>query len=396
MTDHYAAGTAPRLDPTAEEMLVTRLLGFVRLVRDHGFAVGVREGLDTLRIAKRGLLLDPQRLRWGLRSLLCSNLDEWRRFDALYDAYWRPVRRTTRVEPSPGAPLDGRDELAGGGRGGDVTAADQPQPGDEAGAAAGGARGGASHREAEAAADFRFLADARQMRRMEQLVERLAQRMRRRILRRQRVARDGRRVHLRRTLRRSLRYGGTPLELAFRRRRRQLPRLIVLLDVSRSMSLYSFLFLRFARGLLGAFHDAQAFVFHTRLVPVSEALREADLVRVKDKLAIIALGWSGGTRIGECVQAFNREHAPRLLNSRAVVVIVSDGLDTGAPALLAGELKRMRRRARRIVWLNPLLGRDGYEPRAGAMQAALPFLDVFAPAHSLESLEALEAQLVSV
>jgi uncharacterized protein with von Willebrand factor type A (vWA) domain len=232
------------------------------------------------------------------------------------------------------------------------------------------------------------------MREMEQLVERLALKMRRRLLRRQRFARHGQRVHLRRTIRKSLRYGGTPLDLVFRQRRRVLPRLILLLDVSRSMSLYSYLFLRFARGVLGAFRDAHAFVYHTRLVPVTEVLRERNIDAVKEKLALISLGWSGGTRIGECAQTFNQQHAQKIVNSRSIVVMVSDGYDTGAPELLAEQLQRIRRRARKLIWLNPLLGRDDYQPTAAGMQAALPFVDVFASAHSLESLKALESQLV--
>lgn len=167
----------------------------------------------------------------------------------------------------------------------------------------------------------------------------------------------------------------------------------MLTDVSRSMSLYSYLFLRYARGLLDAFDDARAYVFHTRLVPVTEALRERDDARLKDKLAVLSLGWAGGTRIGESLHEFNRQHARGLLNRRTLVIVVSDGLDTGPPALLAAELAAIKRRTRKLIWLNPLLGRAGYEPRAGGMAAALPYIDVFAPAHSLESLAALEPQL---
>jgi uncharacterized protein with von Willebrand factor type A (vWA) domain len=275
-----------------------------------------------------------------------------------------------------------------------VAEADQPQFGDAGDAGEGGARGGASLLEKTSGTDFRFLSDARLMREMEQLVERLARKMRRRLLRRQRIARHGQRVHLRRTIRKSLRYGGTPLELVFRQRRRKLPRLILLLDVSRSMSLYSYLFLRFARGVLGAFRDAQAFVYHTRLVPVTEVLRERNIDAVKEKLALISLGWSGGTRIGECTQSFNQQYAQKIVNSRSIVIMVSDGFDTGAPELLAEQLQRIRRRARKLIWLNPLLGREDYQPTAAGMQAALPFIDVFASAHSLESLKALESQLV--
>ncbi|MGD8958136.1 MAG: VWA domain-containing protein, partial [Chromatiaceae bacterium] len=186
--------------------------------------------------------------------------------------------------------------------------------------------------------------------------------------------------------------GGIPMELVYRRRCRRQPRLILIVDVSRSMSLYSQVFLRFARGVVNAFRDASAFAYHTRLVPVTEALRQTDLMRMRSSLALISQGWSGGTRIGECLQQFNDDYA-RLLNSRSVVIIVSDGLDTGEPAALAAELARIQQRCRKLVWLNPLLGREGYEPRTRGMLAALPYIDLFAPAHNLQSLQALEPVL---
>ena len=113
---------------------------------------------------------------------------------------------------------------------------------------------------------------------------------------------------------------------------------------------------------------------------------------MRSSLALISQGWSGGTRIGECLAQFNDDYA-RLLNSRSVVIIVSDGLDTGEPTALAHELARIQRRCRKLIWLNPLLGREGYEPRTRGMLAALPHIDLFAPAHNLQSLQALEPVL---
>jgi len=116
---------------------------------------------------------------------------------------------------------------------------------------------------------------------------------------------------------------------------------------------------------------------------------------VRESLALISLGWSGGTRIGESLQRFAQDYATRM-NSRTVFIIVSDGLDTGEPALLARQLANIQRHCRKVVWLNPLLGREGYEPKTGAMLAALPHIDVFAPAHNLQSLLALEPLLSSL
>lgn len=382
--------------PTVADVLVRRMIEFIRLARANGFRVGIQEELDALRVAQHCHLLEQRSLRWGLRALLCTESREWHRFDALYEAYWHGANRSAQVKPSGAARLDTQDALGDGISGARVVETDRPQSGDAGNDTAGAARSGASHREALRQTDFRFLTDAQQLREMEHLVERLARRMRRHLTRRQRLSHEGRRIHMRASIRNSLQYGGTPLELVFRQRRRQLPRLILLLDVSRSMSLYSYLFLRFARGIVAAFRDADVFVFHTRLVPVTEALRERDIHKVKQKLAVLSAGWSGGTRIGECLQRFNQRHAGRILNTRSVVMIMSDGFDTGPPEFLAAQLERIKRRARRIIWLNPLLGRDGYQPLAGGMQAALPWIDVFAPAYNLDSLQALEPQLTNL
>ena len=379
------------------ESLLNRLLGFLRLMRSNGYHIGIQEEMDVMKMAELNGLLEPRRIRWGLRALLCSCSDDWQRFDELFDTYWKPANRTREQRSSYAKKIDRKNGLGGQQSGGSqVSESDHAEQGDDSDAGDGGSKGGASTQEALARTDFRLLADEEQMREMERLVERLAKQMRRRMTRRQHVQQQGRRIHLRRTIRSSLRYGGTPLALAFTKRQQQLPRLILLLDVSRSMSLYSFLFLRFARGIIEAFKDADAFVYHTRLVHVTDALHERDMTRAKEKLALLSAGWSGGTRIGECLQMFNRDYGRRIVNSRSVVMIVSDGYDTGEPEMLVQQLRELKQRARKIVWLNPLLGRDGYEPIARGMQAALPLLDLFASAHNLESLLQLESDLMKL
>ncbi|MDH5424159.1 MAG: VWA domain-containing protein [Gammaproteobacteria bacterium] len=385
-------------DFVLEDTLLDRLLGFLQHLRSNGFHLGIQEELDVMKIADSGALLQQKRLRWGLRALLCSCTDDWQRFDRLFDTYWKPANSKREQAASYAKKMDSKKGLDGGqpGGGGEAAEADHAEEGDDSDAGDGGSKGGASLQESFARSDFRQLSDESQMREMELLVERMAKKMRRRMTRRQRLQRQGSKINLRKTIRNSLRYGGTPLELAFMKRKQQAPRLILLLDVSRSMSLYSFLFLRFARGIVEAFKDADAFVYHTRLVHVTDALRERDMTKAKEKLALMSSGWSGGTRIGECLQMFNRDYGRRIVNSRSIVMIVSDGYDTGEPQQLTQELQQLKQRARKIVWLNPLLGRDGYEPIAEGMKAALPLLDLFASAHNLESLMKLESSLMKL
>jgi uncharacterized protein with von Willebrand factor type A (vWA) domain len=167
----------------------------------------------------------------------------------------------------------------------------------------------------------------------------------------------------------------------------------VLLDVSGSMRLYSRYFLAFLRGLIGRWLKADAFLFHTRLVRVSEALSERDPSRAMARLSLLAEGFGGGTKIATSVKMFNDRFAKETLGSRAVVIVISDGYDTDPPEALAAQLARLKRRARRLVWLNPLLGWKDYAPVARAMAVALDYIDCFAAAHSLASLAALEGEL---
>jgi uncharacterized protein with von Willebrand factor type A (vWA) domain len=387
VTDASAVDPRAGAAATTVPVLAGRIVEFVRLVRAHHFRVGVQESIDAVNVASCMDIVDPLQLRWGLRSLLCSNAADWARFDQLFDRYWQhPNTRGVQIRASGSI---GRPDPGG-------LPDRQKHPPDESQGERsrdGTLRVGASRRDAVTRSDFRLAQLNQDAHQLEQWIDDLARRMRKRLLRRHRIHSRGHRIHLRRTVRRSLPYGGLPLDLMFQQRRRELPRLVLITDVSRSMNVYSYFFLRFARGLLDAFKDAEAFVFHTRLMHATDTLRERDGHRLKEKLAWIAAGWGGGTRIGESLQAFNRQYAARLVSSRSFVFIVSDGYDTGEPELLAEQVRRLRRRAKRVVWLNPLLGREDYTPQAGGMQAALPHLDLFASAHNLESLMKIERML---
>jgi uncharacterized protein with von Willebrand factor type A (vWA) domain len=371
----------------AAPVLSGRIVEFVRLARAQHFRVGIQESKDTLDIAARVDLLDQRQLRWGLRSLLCSNAADWARFEKFFDSYWHSANRRQVEFPgstdSAAAPSYAARE-----------ALPEALRSDDSGDCL--ERVGASNRDTLTRSDFvlsQLNADTREL---EQWIEQVARRMRKRLLRRHQINASGQRLHMRRTVRRSLRYGGVPLDLILQQRRRELPRLVLITDVSRSMNVYSYFFLRFARGIIDAFKDTEAFAFHTRLIHVTDTLKERDSHRLKEKLAWISAGWGGGTRIGECLQTFNRDYARRLVSSGTYVFIVSDGYDTGEPELLAEQVRQIKRRARRVIWLNPLLGREDYSPSAEGIRAALPYLDLFAPAHSLESLMKIEDMLVKL
>jgi uncharacterized protein with von Willebrand factor type A (vWA) domain len=372
------------VESSLEARAGARLTGFAGFLRANGFAVGGGDGAQVLETAQRVGVLDPHILRWSLQALLCGRADEWRRFDELFDAWFLPPNQWKSPEPR---------EADGPGLGGgcsDAAAGEQTAEDDESMRP----RDAASRLEALSSADFRTLIEREHALDVEALMRRFARRLKHLQLRREARARQGRRLDLQSTIRRSVASGGTPFGLVWKKHRRVRPRLVLLLDVSRSMVLYSFFYLRLARALSGELADVHSFIFHTRVTGVSEALRDPDPWRAQERLHLIAQGWAGGTRIGDSIAQFNREHAARLVHSRTAVIILSDGYDTGEPEILSAALGQLRRRARRIVWLNPLSNRPGYAPICQGMQAAMPHLDLLAPGADLASIAAVLPKIV--
>ena len=190
----------------------------------------------------------------------------------------------------------------------------------------------------------------------------------------------------RRTLRESLRRGGEVLSLATRTHRRKQRDLVLLCDISGSMDRYSRLLLQFVHTVRHSVGRVEAFVFGTRLTRITRQIRHRDIREALDDVAANVADWAGGTRIGECLRTFNLRWANRVLGRGAIVLIISDGWDRGDIDLLAAEMQRLQRSAYRLIWLNPLLGSSRYRPQTVGMQAALPYIDNFLPAHNLHSL----------
>ena len=385
--------TSAAIDPG--NALRARLTGFTGFLRANGFGVGGSDSANALEAAAHVGILDPDLMRWSLKTMLCGRGDEWRRFDELFDAYFLPPNRKVWFESRDSGAGQADNTPAGGARDGSealpTTQAGKAAVADDEG---GAAKHGASREESLSSTDFRDLNRRDDVRDIEALMRRFARRLKHLQLRREARSRRGRWLDLPGTIRRSVECGGTPLRLAWKDRRRIRPRLVLLLDVSRSMSLYSFFYLRLARALCSELADVHCFIFHTRITGVSEALRDPDPWRSQERLHLLSSGWAGGTRIGECLHGFNREHATRLVHSRTGVIIVSDGYDTGEPELLAKSLTDLRRRARRIIWINPLAGRSGFTPTSRGMQAALPQLDLLAPGADLASIEHMLPQII--
>jgi len=203
----------------------------------------------------------------------------------------------------------------------------------------------------------------------------------------------GRIPDLRRTLRRSLRTEGELLRRSWRRRTKRPRRLVLFLDVSGSMAGYSRALLQFAHAVARGAQKVEVFCFGTRLTRLTDALRGRDPDGALARAAEAVLDWDAGTRIGDSLRDFHRAWGPRNVARGALVIICSDGLERGDPGVLAAQMARLSRLAHRIVWVNPLQGDSRYQPLAGGMRAALPFVDHLVSGHDLASLEALAALL---
>ena len=378
-----------------------RLAGFVMTLRGAGFVIGQAEAQDAARLiaaplgraARKPARRDAGFVRFaplGLRALrraVRRLLARAGRQASRQDRRARALPRARRAGSSMARARAAREMMRRMWATQPLWAPPLKAEGDE---------GGASAHDALATKDIAALIGERERAGAADLAERLARAMRARLTRRERARRRGRRLDLRATIRLSVARGGEPVDLKFRRRKIKPLKLVALLDASGSMETYVSFFTRFLHAVTQVFRESEAFFFHTRLAHVSSALKERDPARALDRLALMAAGVGGGTKIGECLTAFNRRHARRLIHSRTCVMIFSDGYDTGPPELLQSALRDLRRRCKRIVWLNPLTGRDGFSPSARGMQAALPYLDLFAPAHNLESLAALEPYLARI
>jgi uncharacterized protein len=381
-------------------LVSTKLAAFLRTLRDNGFPVGLAEGQDAATLMTAGYAAKPGLLRSAFKHLFSARKSDWEKFDGIFEAFWlgRRVRsRSVTVGSAKAANNPSLKSLqdASARQTGNPSATDQIPAGNDApeGRGGEGRMEGASRAENLAEIDFRKMADPEQIEQAHAAAAQLAKAMRTRLTRRDLARRRGYRLDLRRTIHNNISHGGVPIDLVKRQRKPKPLRLVILLDASGSMSMYTAVFLRFIHGVLDQFREAEAFLFHTRLAFVSGAMKEKDAGRALDRLSLLAQGAGGGTKIGESLQTFNRWHAARVIHSRTVVMIVSDGYETGDAKLLGREMAALGKRCRRIVWLNPMMAWEGYAPEAAGIKAALPHVDLYAPAHTLQSLTALEPYL---
>jgi len=365
------------------------IVEFCHFARERGLSSGVQETLGALEAAAALGVDNKEELKFGLRSILCASKEDWDLFEEFFQTFWRG----SVPEPSPNATKRSRKETTPRVGGHNPTSLMSTSSPDDVSSEKGGSQAvtGASARERLTKADFSTLLHD-DMANLEQISRRLFKQMSRRLARRRRSGPRGQ-IDLRKTIRRNISRGGEPMNLRYRERKPRPHRLVTLLDISGSMSPYSLFLVKFLYALQQNFRHVDTFLFSTSLVEITNLFRTQRLQDALHALSQQPAGWSGGTSIGGSLRDFNQLHRGKLRPTDTLFVILSDGWDTGDPDILAAELRVVRRRVRKLIWLNPLLGLKDFQPITSGMSAALPHIDVFAPAHNLDSLLALEKHL---
>jgi uncharacterized protein with von Willebrand factor type A (vWA) domain len=379
------------LSATPAADLLSATVRFCRFLRARGLLVTAAESRDALRALEAVDLGDRGEVHRALRTVLASRLEDFPIFDAAFDLFWgrlgqaaSPVDAATGEDGTPPGPVEAHFPRA---KDAALDFAQWADMDDGEGEPVG--LPGVSDLDALGGKDFSTF-EAAELAEVERLAMQIARRLATRRSRRLRPSRRRGRVDLRRTVRWSL-SRGEPVELARRERKIQKTKLVVLCDVSGSMDLYSRLLVQFLFALQNQLGRMETFVFSTRLLRITEELKGASYRTVLSRLGDVR-EWSGGTKIGESLRAFTLGWR-HLLDRDTVVIILSDGWDTGDPVILSDALIAMRRRAGKLIWLNPLLGSPDYQPLTQGMVAALPHVEAFLPAHNLDSLRALARHL---
>lgn len=377
-------GADPGTGPGGEAegvAFVRNLVGFGRVLRRGGIPVAPEQLSDLARALALVGIEDRETVRRTARALLVNRREDLQAFDFLFHSFWRhpedtlpsrPAARRRRPDPS----AQGRFTIATWGAFRDRSLP-EVDTSDRSGTW--------SAEESLQGKAFSEMSDE-ELDAVRRMMETIRWSLPERRTRRRVAARGGETIDLRRVLREAARTGALPAVLPRRRRTWRRRPLVLIADISGSMERYSRVVLQFFHTLLRSLPGTEAFVFGTRLTRITPELRVRNIDRAIEDAARQVVDWAGGTRIGEALGEFNRRWARRVLRRGAIVVILSDGCDRGAPDLLARELRHLALRCHRLVWLNPHLGHAEYAPRAAGMAASLPYIDDFLPARDLRSL----------
>ena len=383
----------------------SRLLDFNHHMFGHGFNTSFDQATQSLEGLQHIDLSKIQEWKNALKSIYCYNFETFEKFDELFDSFWtNEGRKKTNVQRQNNnknnKTINTRSILAPPEQGtldNDSTNKSMTNNENDMEVSSNAvSKITASFIENKKKTDLKELIDSDLQKRIHSAVLKIAKSIKHKRSRRLLADRKGAKLDLRKIVSKSLAYEGYPIKLYKKSKPKKPMRIVSILDISGSMKVYSQIFLTFVKGLVGVDQSADVYLFHTRLMRVTEYLKENDTLNAVNRISLLTEGFSGGTKIGKSLKEFNNIYSKNNVNGRTVVIIISDGYDTGNPKIVSQELEKLKKRNCKIIWLNPLLGWENYEPVASSMKEASPYLDLFAPCSTIEDLENLEKELCVV
>lgn len=379
--------------PTASGHLLQNIVYFGRLLRGVDIEVTPTQVVDLVDALKYIDLGQREDVKNSARAILIGRPDHLPLFDQAFDLFWQARESNQLAQMDLGRPIarpqSKQKEAAPLNKAGDDTPereTDEPLVEEIITYSAS---------ELLRQKDFAEL-DADELAEVERLIQAMQWQLERRRTRRKTRLSRNLYLDLRRTFRHNLRYGGEPLKLCWQGRKFKRRPLVVISDISGSMERYARILLKFIYAISNGLDNVEAFGFGTRLTRISPQLRHRNIDVALDEAVSLMQDWGGGTRIGESLKIFNYDWGRRVLGQGAIVLIISDGWDRGEIDLLKREMERLQLSCQRLIWLNPHLGSDNYEPLTRGIQAALPHIDNFLPVHNLVSLKQLGDLLESL
>jgi len=383
-----------RPDQSPNGRLTENIMHFARLLRAAGLPVGPGKVLDAANAVTQVGIADRSDFYWTLHAVFVNRRDQREIFDQAFHVFWRNPKLLERMmslalpsqianDDEEGEALSPRLAEALSKTNQHDVASQTEDPEQQFDAVMTW-----SQDEVLSELDFEKMT-TEEMEAARSMMRRLTLPIIEFPTRRYRATPRGTRTDIRAMLRNSLRYGGDFIPMKRKSRVRRPPPLVVLCDISGSMERYSRMLLHFLHALTNDRDRVHTFLFGTRLTNVTRCLRQRDVDMALEAVADSLDDWSGGTRIGYCLTQFNRDWSRRVLGQNAVVLLISDGLDRDAGTGLKVEMERLHKSSRKLIWLNPLLRYDAFEPKSQGIKAILPYVDDFRTVHNLNSLQQL-------
>jgi uncharacterized protein with von Willebrand factor type A (vWA) domain len=367
-----------------------RLIDFTGYCRDRQFVLGPQETRDAFAIAELGYALDRKLFQYSLKAIYCKRKEHFDRFDEMFDRFWsryyeeKLEKRKKKLAQIKKEPETATVIFLG---------AKFNVPKKENKIEAKQTKG-ANESIRLRMTDFSKV-NVADKERLEELAEELFHQMSMRFKRRLKNSNKGT-IDIRRTMRHGLDKGGWLLDLAYRKKRKEKRKVVFILDISGSMDTYSYYLLRYVMVLRKYFKSLEFFTFSTHLTHVTPLLRQNNEHEILKQIGKNVNSWSSGTKIGESLTEFLNAYGSKFLSQKHIVVILSDGLETGSVTVLKEAVRTIRRKCKTLVWLNPLKGMEGYQPIQKGIVNVMPHLDAFESAHNLDSLMKLEKLLIDV